>query len=121
MNENNAGPSGAAVARWLRQNLAVTAFVISLVSAVVGALINGTFRIANYDYRLAALEAAVAPKADRMAQIEIRLNAADERRIADTTAYGVINQRIGVLESQVRFLGEFAHDSMTAQMQGKKK
>lgn len=110
MNENSAGHLGAGVARWLRQNLPVAIFLTSLVSAAAGALINGTFRVANYDFRLAALEAAAAPKADRIAQIEVRLNAADERRIADTAAYGLINQRIGVLELQVRFLGEFAHD-----------
>ncbi len=121
MNDNSGAPFKTNAAGWLRQNLAIAIALTSLVSATGGAVINGTSRLASYDGRLAALEAGTSPRIDRMAQVEIKLNAIDERRIADVAAYGTISQRLGVLKSQVRFLGEFAHDSMTAQMQGKKR
>lgn len=92
------------LARWLRTNLSVTMAIWGIACASGGGLITGTWRIAHFDFRLDAVEV-------KTAAIEINLSGDGDRRAIIASDFGLDRTRLGILESQMKFVGDLAHDT----------
>jgi hypothetical protein len=102
---------GSPLLHWLRLNVGIAMALLSMVSVSVGALVGGTLRLDRYDFRLTTLEGSQSAESGRVATLQVRIDAGDERRITEANEFGLVNQRLGVLESQMKFLGDWAHDN----------
>lgn len=108
-------PTRATLVKWLRLNLGVTMFILSIASGVSGAVVSSTLKIANYDFRLKTLEIIGETQNQRLDRLELTLGGMAERRVKLASDLGVINDRIGVLEERTKFVADFIRDSMTPQ------
>jgi hypothetical protein len=102
---------------WLRLNLGITVMMFSIVSGVAGALISGTLRVAATDYQLADMvrvnneqQKQIDQFHTDMIDVDRRINTAntytnDLRRSRDTEV-AALQQRVAVLEAQLRFLAD---------------
>jgi len=109
--------ASSGVMGWLRINLGITVAVFSIVSGIAGALISGTLRVAATDYQLTDLGRVNGEQQKQLDQyhldmvdVDRRLNAAnahtdDLRRIRDAEM-AALQQRVAVLEAQLRFLAD---------------
>lgn len=110
-------PPRRTVVGWLRINLSFMAIVISLVSMIVGGLVNATLRVSDAGHQLTD----VSGTQDRFARdlTGLHANIVDiDRRLNDGTEHvnelrrardgelAAMAQRIAVLEAQLRFLAD---------------
>lgn len=98
--------------KWLRDNIGLTLGLMSLISALGGALITGTYRVATWDNRVKVMEATNAAILQELQNHQAALDGVNERRVALANNLGVIGQRLSVLEDRTKFLGDFLHDNL---------
>lgn len=105
--------SALPVFKWLRVNLALLMFAISVISGTGGAVVAATMRIARYDFRLDTMERGRIILAERMDAVELRSRQRDadaeaaakdisERRIKLARDLGDVYQRLGIVEQQAK-------------------
>jgi len=109
-------PPRATLISWLKLNLALTMFAISMVSALCGGLVTATWNVATARFHIDTMTEENKRLADRvkvletsMVDVDHRFNEntahiADLRQVRDAELSGIY-QRIGVLETQVKFFG----------------
>jgi hypothetical protein len=114
-------PSGQAktggMMEWLRLNLGITVMIFSIASGIAGALISGTMRVAATDYQLSDAirvnneqEKAIGQFHSDMIDVDKRLNSGvaytNELRRTRDAEMAALQQRVAVLEAQLRFLAD---------------
>ena len=95
----------APAASWLKDNLAVTIFVFSLLSGGIGAVISGTLRVAQYDARLDSVEHLQGDMNVRVVSLENDRHERDERRVKLAADLGEVGQRLTGIEQQAKAIG----------------
>lgn len=103
-------PPRATLIKWLRLNLALTTAIVGAVGAGAGALVSGTWRVAQYEAHQAQIDANQADMDKRIGGLENDRHERDERRIRLANDMGLVNQRIGVLEEQAKNIRDFWRD-----------
>jgi hypothetical protein len=109
--------AGNSVMGWLRIYLGITVMIFSIASGVAGALISGTLRVAAADYKLGDLVRVNTEQQKQIEQfhtdlvdVDRRLNAAsahaNESRRSRDAEVAALQQRVAVLEAQLRFLAD---------------
>jgi hypothetical protein len=110
-------PPRATVIGWLKLNLALTMFVISIVSAIGGALTTATWQIADTTHAIADANTNMTRVAKESADLRIDLtdldrrltietiNVLDMRRTRDMEV-AALSGRVAVLEAQVHFFAD---------------
>ena len=124
MDEQMLPPSERGIFAWLRLNLALTVTIFSIVSGIGGALISGTLHVAAADYQLADVirvntdqQKQIDQVHTDMIDVDRRLNSgvsytSDMRRQTDAQI-AALQERIAVLEAQIRFLADRAQEAPT--------
>jgi hypothetical protein len=109
--------SGNSIMGWLRLNLGITVMIFSITSGIAGALISGTMRVAATDYQLSDAirvnneqEKAIEQFHSDMIDVDKRLNSSatytNELRRTRDAEMAALQQRVAVLEAQLRFLAD---------------
>lgn len=110
-------PSENSIMGWLRLNLGITVMIFSITSGIAGALISGTMRVVATDYQLSDAirvnneqEKAINQFHSDMIDVDKRLNSGvayiSELRRTRDAEMAALQQRVAVLEAQLRFLAD---------------
>lgn len=97
-------PPRSIVIRWLRINLALTVVMVSAASTGIGMLVSGTWRVANYEFKLTQQEHTNSSIDARLVALETINRDQIERRMQWVQDKGVISSRLGTLEDHYNSL-----------------